>query len=308
MRPPTRPSPRSRPRPSAWSCSLLLLLSCALTALICLTDAHGARSPLGLLRAHVLWPLFNSDATKAGLPRYNGDGAPLPLAVTVHSLPRSTARREYVAGLLAGTAFSHVDSVDGEADALPLSELMQWFGRGRRLALGGLDDARCAASRAHCRPGTTTHARAKIATDLTYVRGLQRLLSNTSVDAMLFLEDDAVLSPAGGGAFVAAVAAGLLALPNDWEVWTLWSPPSRPPGRPAGPTVSVLRSGFGTVGWVVRRSAVPAVLALLADTLSYDYVDLCVFGFAAQTGALRVYVSTADPRVFHAGFPTTIVR
>ena len=78
------------------------------------------------------------------------------------------------------------------------------------------------------------------------------------------------------------------------------------PGVPRG--VSVLRSGFGTVGWVVRRSAVPAVLALLADTLPYDYVDICVFGFAAQPGALRVYVSTAEPRVFHAGFPTTIVR
>lgn len=86
--------------------------------------------------------------------------------------------------------------------------------------------------------------------------------------AALFLEDDAVPFPAGGPEFVRAVLMGLRDLPADWQFWTLYSPASRTPGRPAGPGKSVLRSGFGTQGWVVRRSAVPALVAALERGLA----------------------------------------
>ena len=251
--------------------------------------------------------------------------------VWVVSLPRSTQRRAFMEKQFLRQApqpnntlllpmspplrVTFIEALDGANDAMPLREMETLFGLNSASPAKRLIDAKWLNASECCVSPIPEHAvaesrrrekgyvfrsRAKIATDLTYYTLLTKMrdsLSNEE-DIITILEDDVLLRPSPI-AFPHSLINVVASLPLDWDILSLRK--TYPPGPQVGANAHVLRSGFGTVGFVLRRKAVPRILSHLREHLRRGtYVDLVMFGMMPELGQLDAYVVGTD-LVTHVG-------
>jgi GR25 family glycosyltransferase involved in LPS biosynthesis len=253
----------------------------------------------GQIERHVFMPMLRVEQRKLLLPRYTLTR----LDIFVISVARAQQRREAITKQLNGVPFTLVDAVDGSTASFDEDELVAVVGL-QRMRESGFDSKECRANRRACPmdPESLT-ARNKIALDVTYYR-LFSTLSKSSAPAIV-LEDDAdLLVP--GFEFRQNVLRAIRSLPNDWDLLLLMSS-SRftETGLRVSPYAQVLRSGAGTVGFVVTPALCRYFVTLPLQALHALPIDLVLCGLLPETGRINAYL--AMPHLVAHGVHSSLI-